>query len=120
MRSLFLQIGGFICGASLLAASNGCSFTYVDSRGATHVLGLVKLTIEPPWNREELGAESVQIRSVGISVYSTPLHTGVVIGYNHETLTAVHNNAAVFTREPKGGSRPAGDRGWAWCDDSSC
>ena len=78
---------------SLVAES--CAFTYVDDQGAQHVLGFVNLKIEPPVTAAKTVAESVQIQSVGVSIYSTPINRGLALGYNRENLTTVHDNAVV-------------------------
>lgn len=97
-----LLIGRIICWSVLVAALSSCAVSYVDSRGAKHVVGLVKLTIEPEENWEKVAGESVSVQSVGVSVYSTPLNSGVVIGYNREILTAVRNDSTILKRWPTG------------------
>lgn len=104
-----MWVSRIVWGAIFCVAVSGCALSYVDSRGATHVLGLVKLTIEPGTSGEQLAGDSVQIRSVGVSVYSTPLNSGVVIGYNHETLMAVRNDSVFLRRSPKVAPQQAED-----------
>lgn len=72
-----------------------CAFTYVDDQGAKHVLGFVNMKIEPSITSAQTVAESVQIQSVGVSIYSTPINRGVALGYNRENLTTVHDNTVV-------------------------
>jgi hypothetical protein len=84
-----------ICVALLCLLAESCAFTYVDDQGAKHVLGLVNMKIEPPVTAGKTVAESVQIQSVGVSVYSTPINRGLSIGYNQENLTAVHDNTVL-------------------------
>ena len=74
----------------LIAASSGCAITYTDVGGAKHVLGLVKLEIKPRAPERTIG-ETVEIQSIGIVVYSTPLNRGVAIGYNREITTAIQS-----------------------------
>ena len=84
-----------ICLALMTALVESCAFTYVDDQGATHVLGLVNMKIAPPITTAYTVAESVQIQSVGLSIYSTPINRGLALGYNREHLASVHDNAAV-------------------------
>jgi hypothetical protein len=84
-----------ICVALLSVLVESCAFTYVDDQGAKHVLGLVNMKIEPLVTADHTVAESVQIQSVGVSIYSTPINRGLALGYNRENLTTVHDNAVV-------------------------
>jgi hypothetical protein len=72
-----------------------CALTYVDDQGAKHVLGLVNMKIEPQVIADQTLAESVQIQSVGVSIYSTPINSGMALGYNNEWLAIVYDNVVV-------------------------
>ena len=74
---------------------SACALNYVDDQGVTHVVGFVNMSIPPSTITEQAVAESVQIQTVGVSLYSTPINKGIVVGYGKELLTAVHNNAIV-------------------------
>lgn len=82
-------IGLIILGVNLSA----CALHYVDSEGVVHVMGLVNMSIPTTTTNGNNIAESVQIQTVGVSLYSTPINSGMVIGYGKEQLTTVHNNA---------------------------
>lgn len=94
--ALFSSVGRGIglCLALLLWLS-GCALNYVDDKGVKHVMGLVNMKIEPAVTSDQTIAESVQIQTVGFSLYSTSINRGVVLGYNRENLTTVYNNAMV-------------------------
>jgi len=84
---------------SLSLALGGCALNYVDASGTRHIIGLTHVTI-PASRTESPTAESVRIRSIGLSVYESPIHRGVVLGYSDEALT-------VLSEAARPGSHPA-------------
>ena len=94
--ALFSRVGWRIglCLALQLGLS-GCALNYVDDKGVKHVMGLVNMKIEPAVTSDQTIAESVQIQTVGFSLYATAINQGIVLGYNRENLTTVYNNASV-------------------------
>ena len=76
---------------SIGLALAGCALNYVDATGARHILGLTHVTIPP--SMMNLTAESVRIQTIGLSVYESPLHRGVVLGYSDEALTVIGDAA---------------------------
>jgi hypothetical protein len=93
MSSFFRSVG---CALLLSVALGGCAIGYTDVDGAKHVLGLVKLKIKPGAPERTIG-ETVEIQSIGIAVYSTPLNRGVAIGYNREITTAIQSQPRMRT-----------------------
>lgn len=77
---------------ALYLALGGCALNYVDASGARHIIGLAHVTIPAPITK---AAESVRIRSVGLSVYESPLHRGLVLGYSDEALTVISDVARI-------------------------
>jgi hypothetical protein len=93
MSSFFRSVG---CALLLSVALGGCAIGYTDVDGAKHVFGLVKLKIKPSAPERTIG-ETVEIQSIGIAVYSTPLNRGVAIGYNREITTAIQSQPRMRT-----------------------
>jgi hypothetical protein len=79
-RLVLLAEEKHLCRA-LICVCPSLRLTYVDDQGGTHVLGFVNMKIEPPITAGQTVAESVQIQSVGVSIYSTPINRGVALGY---------------------------------------
>jgi hypothetical protein len=67
----------------------------VDDKGVKHVMGLVNMKIEPTVTSDQTIAESVQIQTVGFSLYSTSINQGIVLGYHNDHFATVYNNASV-------------------------
>jgi hypothetical protein len=86
----------FIFLLSLALTSQGCSFSYVDSQGYKHVMGLVdvKMKISPSDPNPDR-AENIDVTSVGISFYTNPLNSGLAIGYNQESVTVLNGSNCI-------------------------
>lgn len=78
---------------TLVMLSTGCSHFYVDADGRGHVIGLVALTLPAPEGR--IGAETLRIHSVGITLTRSPVGDALVIGYSDNSITAVHDHSLV-------------------------
>ena len=87
-RPLGFRASGFLV---LCLAVSGCAVNYVDASGARHILGLAHVTI--PASTADRTGESVRIQSIGLSVYESPLHRGIVLGYSDEALSAIGDTA---------------------------
>jgi hypothetical protein len=79
----------------LVVNLSACALHYVDREGTMHVIGLINMSIPTSTTNGNNIAESVQIQTVGVSLYSTPINSGMVIGYGKEQLTTVHNNTVL-------------------------
>src|SRR5207237_2308586 len=97
---LFVHLRRSACLDSVLTVCNGCAYTYPNATGAKHIVGLVKVTIKPGDSQEELAGDAVRITGIGVSRYATPLQKGIVLGYHQEDLTALHQNVALFIKNP--------------------
>jgi len=93
-----VRIVAVVLGLSLA----GCAHTYVDDAGATHVFGLVSITIPPPIPPEAAGARAVRVVNVGLSMVRSDLFSSLSFGYNAEELVVVRNNACVDLRADGG------------------
>lgn len=92
-RELCRQITILVAIATLLS---GCAYTYVDAKGNRNIIGLVKIKIPPNYNDTEIGGDSVEITSAGLSFYSTQVQKAFVIGYGRESITTLRNNALLI------------------------
>ena len=79
-----------------VALLNGCAISYLNSDGTQHVIGFVKMTIPGPENKEENAGETVDILTIGILLYFSPIHSGISLGYTHEQITGLRNNVLVL------------------------
>lgn len=95
-------------------ALSGCAHIRTDDDGTQHIVGLVCLTLPPPDSFAERGADTVRIRSLGLTALRSPANGGVVLGYQETTLITVRNNSLVLLKDalPDSGSPSANrDRG---------
>lgn len=92
LASFFSLAGCFLMVISL----GGCSYTYMDSNGSMHVIGLVDMSFEEEGGEDQVAGNSVGITTLGLSIFSTPLHTGFALGYNQENLTSLRQNVAIY------------------------
>lgn len=75
---------------------SACSYSYMDEGGVKHIIGFVKLTIDPSLNEDEVAGHQVSIQSIGMSYISSPLHSGFALGYSNESLIALKDNRLVI------------------------
>jgi hypothetical protein len=80
--------------AALLALPGGCSLTYMDEAGRKHVLGLVHMTVAP--SEGPTAGDVVGVQTLGLSIYQTPIHSGIALGWHSEKTAALKNNALVI------------------------
>ena len=81
---------------------SACAHNYVDVDGTRNVIGLVWARMPPADNR---GAESLRVRSLGVSVTTTPVGSAVVLGYSDSNVVLVRDhqfvNAAPLLDPPR-------------------
>lgn len=82
---------GLLCAGALLP---GCAAQIQTEDGATRVIGFVDITIERP-KEEETAAQSVAVRSVGLTFFQTPETLSVGAGYMSHSDTWVADNSTV-------------------------
>lgn len=68
----------------------GCAHSYVDERGNSHIIGLVKLTISPA-TTEPGAADWVRLRTVSISLNRSSLANSLDIGISDNTQAVFRN-----------------------------
>ncbi len=86
----------FIIFLFLALTSQGCSFSYVDSQGYKHIMGLVDVKIKNPSSDSKSNrAENIDVTSVGIAFYTNPLNSGLAIGYNREGVTVLNGSNCI-------------------------
>lgn len=73
----------------------GCSYSYVDEHGTHHTVGLVKIAVPAVGGSEASAGSIVEVTTLGVAAYQTPLSSGFTIGYNHERLMGLKNNVSV-------------------------
>jgi hypothetical protein len=88
------EIAHRLCLAALLALPGGCSLTFIDEDGRKHVLGLVHMTIAPA--DEQTAGDVVGVQTLGLSIYETPIHSGISLGWHSEKTAALKNNVLVI------------------------
>ena len=85
--------------SALLAVLLGaCAHVEELPDGSRRVTGLVSMTVRaiPP---EKRGADTLEVKALGLLIVSGPAATSVSLGYSTERLTAVRNNALVEIRD---------------------
>lgn len=78
------------------------SYSYIDSRGTRHVLGLVDLAIESSSPDSEFGRiDVVSLSGLGLSIAGRPgSGSDVVLGYGRQTFMVVPDGACVDLSVP--------------------
>ena len=74
---------------------SGCSYTYTDTDGVTHIIGLVKVDVKTNVNSNKIGANATQITTIGLSVTKTPANSAFTLGYNRAAIAVVHNDSCI-------------------------
>ena len=89
------MIRGNLWLAALAVALAGCAHTYVDGEGNTHVIGVVHMVVPKLVDTDAAQAQSLQVRSIGLSLLTAAERTSLTIGYNDDTLVLVRGSACV-------------------------
>jgi len=79
---------------ALAGLAGGCAAVRVDEHGRRHVVGLVWMTLPAP-SVQPVGAETLRIRGLGLTLMHGPLGNAAVLGYGEHGLTALRNDAVV-------------------------
>ena len=77
-----------------LFALGGCAHVHVAPDGTRHVIGFVYMEL-PPVNVEDVGATSVRVVSLGLSLVRTEAGSALNLGYADMTAASFGNNACV-------------------------
>ncbi len=80
----------------LLGFLGACAFSYVDSDGTRHIIGLVNMRIEPTENSQTFAGEVLDVTSVGLAYHSATGNTSFTIGYSRNVTAALRDNALVL------------------------
>lgn len=74
------------------AALSGCAHTYVNADGTRNIVGLVWARLPVADSR---GAEALRVRSVGVSITTSPAGAAFVLGYSDSNVVVVRDNQFV-------------------------
>jgi hypothetical protein len=74
----------------------GCAFSYTDTNGDRHAIGLVDITIRAPAAPETLAGDVVEVASFGLSVGQNAQGGYVTAGFNRQTSAVLRDNALVI------------------------
>lgn len=80
--------------AGMACALCGCAHSYIDEQGNTHVIGVAHVMV-PAVRDTGIGAQSIRVRSLGLSLLASGSHTNLTLGWNDDTLLFVRNHACV-------------------------
>lgn len=72
-----------------------CAFAYVDKSGGTNVIGLVKMRIPSTHKDVSPKGLSIDISNIGFFIHSTPISSGISIGYTHDKISSLDNNMGI-------------------------
>ena len=70
----------------LLLQITGCAHSYVDADGNTHVVGLVHVVVPRHIESEAVTSEFVRVRSLGVSLLTSPVRTSFSVGYSDDMM----------------------------------
>lgn len=80
----------------LVGFLSACAYSYVDSDGTRHIIGLVNMRIEPTENSKTFAGEVFDVTSVGVAYHSAADSTSFTIGYSRNVTAALRDNALVL------------------------
>ena len=78
---------------------DGCAISRLDTDGNRQIIGFVNLKMPGPRDPQQIGGETVSISTVGVLIYTTPIHSGLSIGFSREKVTGILNNVLAIDRE---------------------
>jgi hypothetical protein len=78
-----------------LSLLSGCAYTYVDTKGTTHMVGLMAVEV-PSANPPNVGASAIRVENIGLSVIRSDISSSISLGYNVDEITVIENNACVW------------------------
>jgi hypothetical protein len=85
-----------LAGLSLAAAvASSCAYVQVLPDGSRRIAGLVYLEIPPPGSADDIGGETIRIRSIGVGFASGPPGATLAIGYFDSAPTIINNNSCI-------------------------
>lgn len=71
----------------------GCAFVWVDANGNRNVVGLMHLTLPP--TKTEAAAETLRVRTIGLTWTQADAGSALVLGYGDTTLGFLRNDVCV-------------------------
>ena len=74
----------------------GCAVSYIDAAGDQRIIGLVSITLDRPADTPIIAGDKISVSNIGLMYLSSPLHTGLSIGYTNESSVLLKNNVLVL------------------------
>lgn len=76
-----------------LTVLGGCAHVWVDAEGNRHVVGMMHLTLPP--TQTQAAAETLRVRSLGLTWTQADAGSALVLGYGDTTLGFLRNDVCV-------------------------
>jgi len=86
--------------ATLCLLVSACAQIEVLPDGTRIVTGLVRVTIPSQMPAAERAADSIEVTAFGLSMLSTPVGTGITLGFATDRITAVRNGVRATICSP--------------------
>jgi|GEM_PF-7107106 len=87
-------IFGFFLASEIILFS-GCALNYTDSKGIRHIIGFVDMKVDSKAGKVKDGVENLELTNIGFLLFKNPLHSGVSLGYNQESVMVFNGNSCV-------------------------
>lgn len=84
---------GSLIGLLIAFSLCGCAVSYVDDEGNQHVIGLVNMSLIGVDGNTKKAGDKVEVENIGVMFLHGPLHTGVSVGYTHESTLQLKNDS---------------------------
>lgn len=88
MRPLWLLL-------PIAVALSGCAYRYTDANGTDHIIGFVKMKIDPRPEDETLAGHVISVKLTGLGVVHTPQRSFFALGYSHDKIAYIRNHVLV-------------------------
>jgi len=82
--------------ATLATGLSGCAFSYIDSQGDLHAIGLLDMSVRAAASPATLAGDVVEITSLGLSLGRNAQGGYLNAGFSRQTTAALRDNALVI------------------------
>jgi hypothetical protein len=91
----------------LMSILSGCAFSYVDSQGTHHFIGVMHISMQGVEDDQRKAGDKVEVTNIGILVSHGPIYSGLSLGYTKESTMNLKNDVLVLLEDE--GKKDKGD-----------
>ena len=80
----------------VVALAGGCTYSVTDDSGARRVIGLMMVEYAPARDSRTFAGQVIDVTSLGVTWHSNPAGSSLGLGYMHETVGHLRDNAVML------------------------